>query len=162
MKNFAIEIKWGIQFTIVSMVWMILEKSVGLHDAHIDKQLIYTNLFGFVAILLYCLEMNDKKKHFYHGNMDWKQGFLSGTVMTVVIALLSPIANGIIYTYITPGFFEHMITYRVQHKFQTQTQAEAYFNLHSYIVLGLFDVLSKGILTAAVVALFLKTKNLRK
>lgn len=158
MKNFSIEIKWGIQFSILSIVWMIIEKTAGWHDALIGKQLIYTNLFGFLAILIYFLAMRDKKKNFYHGNMDWKQGFLSGTVLTVVIGLLSPIANAVIFNFITPHFFENMIAYRVAHKFQTQAQAELYFNLHNYIVLGIFDTLSKGIITAAVIALFLKTK----
>ena len=159
MKNFSIEIKWGMQFSILSIVWMIFEKTVGLHDARIGEQLIYTNFFGIVAIAIYVLAMRDKKKNFYRGNIDWKQGFLSGTVLTVVIAVLSPIVNYIVFTFITPDFFNHMIAYRVLHKYQTPVQAEAYFNLHSYIVLGIFDALSKGILTAATIALILKTKT---
>jgi hypothetical protein len=159
MKKFSIEIKWGIQFSIVSIVWMIFEKTVGLHDVHIDKQLIYTNLFGIVAIGLYYLALRDKKLHYYSGNMGWKQDFISGMVLTVVIALLSPLVNFIVYTYITPEFFTNMIAYRVQHKLQTQALAAAYFNLMSYQVLGIFDALSKGIITSALVALFVKTKN---
>lgn len=159
MKKFSIEIKWGIQFSILSIIWMILEKTVGLHDAHIDKQLIYTNLFGIVAVAVYYLALRDKKLHHYGGNMTWKQGFISGMVLTVVIAVLSPLVNYIVYTYVTPQFFQHMIDYRVQHKLQTQAQAQAYFNLMSYRVLGVFDALSKGIITGALVALFVKTKH---
>jgi len=146
-------------FSILTMVWMILEKTLGWHDAQIGKQLIYTNLFGFVAVAIYILALLEKKKQFFKGNISWKQGFLSGTVLTVVIAVLSPMVNAVVYTYITPRFFDTMVAYRVAHKFQTLTQAKAYFNLHSYIVLGIFDTLSKGILTAAIIAFFIKTKN---
>jgi hypothetical protein len=159
MKNFSIEIRWGIMFSILTIVWMILEKTLGWHDAQIGRQLIYTNLFGFVAVTIYILALLEKKKQFFKGDITWKQGFLSGTVLSVVIAILSPMVNAVIYTYITPRFFDAMISYRVAHKFQTLTQAQAYFNLHSYIVLGIFDALSKGILTSAIVAFFIKTKN---
>lgn len=159
MKKFSIEIKWGIQFSIISIVWMIIEKTVGLHDVHIDKQLIYTNFFGIVAIGIYYLALRDKKRHYYNGKIDWKQAFISGMVLTVVIAALSPLVNYIVYTYITPQFFRNMIDYRVHHKLQPQAQADAFFNLMSYRVLGVFDALSKGIITAALVALFVKTKN---
>lgn len=159
MKKFSIEFKWGIQFSILSVVWMIFEKTVGLHDAYIDRQLIYTNLFGIVAVAVYFLALRDKKRRYYSGDMDWKQGFISGMVLTVVIAVLNPLVNYIVYTYITPQFFQRMIAYRVAHKFQTQAQAEAYFNLMSFRVLGVFDALSKGIITGALVALFIKTKH---
>lgn len=159
MRKFAIEIRWAIQFSIISIVWMILEKSLGWHDAQIGRQLIYTNLFGFVAVALYILAIRDKKKNYYHGQMTWKQAFLSGTIMTVIIAILSPMINTVIYNFVTPGFFDHMVAHRVAQKYQTKEQAEAYFNLHSYIVLGLFDILSKGILTAAVIALFVKNQK---
>ncbi len=159
MKNFAIEIKWSLQLSILTIVWMILEKTFGLHDIHIDKQLIYTNLFALIAVPIYILAMIDKKKNFYKGNMDWKQGFISGAIISIAIAVLSPVVNYIIYNCITPDFFNHMIAYRIANHFQTEIQAKSYFNLHSYIMLGIFDALSKGILTAAIIAHFIKTKN---
>lgn len=159
MKKFSIEIKWGIQFSIISIVWMIFEKTIGLHDTHVDKQLMYTNLFGIIAVAIYALALLDKKKNFFGGKMDWKQGFISGVILTIVIALLSPLVNSVVYNFITPDFFGNIIADRVSRKLQTQAQAEAYFNLMSYTVLGFFDAFSKGIITAAVVALFVKTKN---
>ena len=68
MKNFSIEIKWGVLFSIVSLAWMLLEKTVGLHDQYIAKQAMYTNLFGLVAIGIYILALSDKKKNFYKKN----------------------------------------------------------------------------------------------
>ncbi len=158
MKKFAIEIRWGIQFSIVSLVWMIFEKTMGWHDALINKQAIYTNLFAFVAIGLYFIALSDKKKNFYNGRMDWKQGFISGMILSTVIAVLSPMVQSVTYTYITPHFFENIIQYRVAHKFQTQSQAEMYFNLKSYTIQAIFGAFSFGVLTSAVVAFVVRTK----
>ena len=158
MKKFAIEIRWGIQFSIVSLVWMIFEKSMGWHDALISKQAIYTNLFAFVAVGFYFIALSDKKKNFYNGKMEWKQGFISGMLLSTVIALLSPMVQSITYTYITPQFFDNIIQYRVTHKFQTQSQAEMYFNLKSYTIQSIFGAFSFGVLTSAAVAFVLRTK----
>ena len=88
MKKYAVELKWGILFSLFSIVWMILEKTVGLHDRYIDKQAIYTNLFAIVAFIIYFLALIDKKKRFYNGKMTWKQGFISGIALSFVISLL--------------------------------------------------------------------------
>jgi len=80
MKNFYIELKWAAIFVCALFVWMYIEKLTGLHDVHIAKHLIYTNLFAIIAIAIYVLALRDKKQHFYNGLMSWKQGFISGIV----------------------------------------------------------------------------------
>lgn len=159
MKKFAVEIKWGILFSIACLVWMIIENSVGLHDKFIAKQPLYTNLFAFVAMAIFALALRDKKAIVFKGNMTWKQGFMTGVVLSIVISIISPLVQYISYTYISPVFFANMITYSVTHNVQTQTQAEAYFNLNSFMTKGLYDSLSMGVLTSAIVAYFLKTKT---
>ncbi len=32
MKSIKVEFKWALVFTIMSMLWMALEKATGLHD----------------------------------------------------------------------------------------------------------------------------------
>ncbi len=161
MNKYSIEIKWGIQFSILTLVWMIIEKSVGLHDQYIDKHAAYTNLFGIVAIGIYFLALLDKKKNYYAGLMDWKQGFISGLLLSAIIAVLSPIVQYITFAFITPHFFKNIIDYAVSHKIQTAAQAETFFNLKSYMLQSIFGALSMGVITAALVALVVKTKNYR-
>lgn len=159
MKKFAIEIKWGIQYSLLSLVWMIFEKTMGWHDQHIAIQPIYTNLFGIVAVLIYFLALLDKKKNFYLGTMDWKQGFITGIALSFVISLLSPIVQYVTYTYLTPTYFTNSIQYTVSHKKQTLAQAELFFSLKSFMLQGIFGGLSMGVLTSAIVALLVKTKK---
>lgn len=160
MKKFAIEIRWGIQFSIVSLVWMIFEKTMGWHDKLISKQAIFTNLFAFVGVGIYFIALADKKKKYYNGKMDWRQGFISGMILSTVTAVLNPMVQSITYTYITPEFFNNIIEYQVSHKFQTQSQAEMYFNLTSFTIQGIFGAFSFGVLTSVIVAFVLRTKIL--
>ena len=158
MKKFSIEIKWGIIFSVVSLLWMFLEKGLGWHDENISQHAIYTNLFAIVAIVLYVLALLDKRKNFYNGTMTWSQGFVSGIVISTVVAVLSPLAQYITHELITPNYFENVIEYSVESGAMKREAAEEYFNLTSYIIQSFFFALVVGVVTSAIVAYFVKRK----
>ena len=89
MYKFAIELKWGINFFVASLLWMLLERLIGLHSVHISEHYIYTNLFAIIAILIFVFALLDKRKNFYSGKMTWKQGFISGFIITLIIVILA-------------------------------------------------------------------------
>ena len=159
MSKFQIEAKWALIFTIAALLWMLLEKSLGWHDELISKHAIYTNLFAVVAIAIYALALVDKKKNFYNGTMSWTQGFISGTVLSVIIAILSPLAQYITHDIITPSYFDNAIAYATENNRMTKDAAETYFNLKSYILQSIFGALAMGVVTSAIVALFVRSKQ---
>lgn len=159
MKNFKIEVKWAIVFSVAMLIWMMLEKMVGLHDEHIGKHAIYMNLFAVVAIIIYVLALKNKKQDFFNGPMNWKQGFITGIIISVFIAILSPLVQYIVSTYITPDYFRNIIDYAVENDKMTRENAEGYFNLKSYMLQSAFYALAMGVVTSAVVAFFVKSKN---
>jgi hypothetical protein len=65
MGNIKIEIKWAIIFSVMTLLWMLLEKLAGLHSTYIDYHLYLTNLFAIPAIWIMVLALKDKKKNFY-------------------------------------------------------------------------------------------------
>ncbi|MDT0686879.1 DUF4199 domain-containing protein [Autumnicola psychrophila] len=158
MKKFAIEIKWGFIFTAAAILWIVFEKSMGWHSELIGKHYLYTNFFGIVAVLIYFLALLDKRKNFYAEGMSWSQGFVSGIILTVVITILSPLSQYITSVFISPEYFENIIEYTVASGRMAREDAEAYFNLSSYILLNTFSALGMGIVTSAIVALFLRKK----
>ena len=162
MKKFGIEIKWAINFSIITLLWMILEHSLGWHDENIGKHAIYTNFFIIIAIFIYFIAIKDKKDNFYARNMTFRKGFVSGVMLSIFIAILSPIVQYISFKFIAPNFFENIINYTVTHKIQTQIQAEDYFNLKSYTIQGFFGSLSMGVVTSAIIAYFLKSKPIKQ
>ena len=158
MKKFTVEIKWAVIFAVAALAWMFIEKSAGWHDAQIGKHPLYTNIFAVVAITIYALALREKKRKIFEGKMDWKQGFISGIILTVFITILSPLTQYITSSFISPDFFKNMIQYTVEHKVMTEQAAAEYFNLKSYIVQGIFGALSMGVVTSAIVAYFIKSK----
>lgn len=156
MKNYQTEIKWGIIFFVVSLLWMYFEKLMGWHDVLIAKHAIYTNFFGLLAIAIYFFAIHEKRKKIYKGKMTWKEGFISGLILTIVIAVLSPLGQYITHEFITPHYFQNVISYSTETGTMERETAEAYFNLKAYIIQSIAFVLMSGVVTAAVVALLLK------
>lgn len=159
MKNIGIEIKWAIIFILMSLAWMVLEKSLGWHDVHIDQHAVYTNIFAIPAILVFVFALRDKKKNYYKGVISYKQAFLSGLIISVIIMVFTPIAQYITLEYITPDYFANVIEYSVSSGELTQQEAEDWFNLQSYIVQATIGALIMGVITSAIVAIFIKSKK---
>ena len=155
--KFKYEIKWGLIFTVVALVWMLFEKAMGWHGPKIAVQAIYTNLFAIPAILIYILAFLDKRKN-DTGPMQWKHGFFLGLGIAVVVTLFNPLSLWIINTIISPEYFPNAINHSIDSGSLDQAQAEAYFNLKNYIIQGTIGCLLMGAATAAVVALLIRKK----
>ncbi len=158
MKKFKIEVKWAIIFTLIFLAWMSFEQLMGWHGESIEKEAIYTNLFGILAIIIYVIEIREKREEYYNGNMNWQQGFLSGSILSVIIAAFMPFVQFVVHTFISPDFFKNLIDYNVSNDLMKTDIAEQYFNLSTYMFQSAFFALSAGIVTAAIVALILKKK----
>lgn len=156
MKKYQIEIKWAIIFTVAALVWMVFERMMGWHDELIAKHATYTNFFSIVAIAVFVFALLDKRNNFYEGKMTYKQGFISGLIISVIIALLTPLSQWITSTIITPDYFTNAINYAVESGNATQEQAEATFNLGYYIMNGSIFGLIAGVITTAIVAIFVR------
>jgi hypothetical protein len=160
MKSIGLEIKWAFIFIGMSLLWMLLEKLLGLHSTHIDKHMYLTNLFAIPAILLYVLALKDKKKNYYQGQMTYKQGFISGLIISIIVMVFAPLTQWITSTVITPEYFPNVIAHSLETGyFTSREEAEAYFNLKNYMVQSTIWSLIMGVVTTAVVALFVRTKS---
>ncbi|MBN1985735.1 MAG: DUF4199 domain-containing protein [Prolixibacteraceae bacterium] len=158
MKKFAIELKWGVIFTLISLLWMMLEKSLGWHTTHIAKHAVYTNFFAIPAILVFVFALLDKRKNFYSNQMTWMQGFIAGLVISIVVAILSPLAQYITIEWISPEFFTNAREFAIQSGKMNAEQADKYFNLTNYMMQSVFGGILMGAITSAVVALFVRKK----
>lgn len=160
MKNIRIEVKWALLFAIMSLVWMWLEKLSGLHSTYIDYHMYITNLFAIPAIWFMVMALKDKKKNFYNGIMTYKQGLISGVILSVCIAILSPITQWITSYVITPEYFPNVIKRSVELGYYPSTSAaEAYFNYNNYAIQSVIRALAMGIVTTAIAMIFIRTKK---
>ncbi len=160
MKNLKIEIKWAIYFTLMSLLWMLLEKWSGLHGKYIDYHLYLTNLFAIPAIWFMVLALKDKKRNYYLGNMSYKQGLISGIFVSLFIALLSPLTQWITSYVITPEYFPNVIKRSVELGYYESTAAaEANFNYKNYAINSTIFAFVFGVVTTAVAMIFIRTRK---
>lgn len=158
MKKIRIEIKWGILFIVIQLLWMFGERVAGLHDENIEKHALVTNFFALIAIVVYVVALLDKRKNTYHGKMTWKQGFISGLIITVVVTIFTPLSQYITSALISPHYFQNMIVYALDTGKMTQEAAEANFNMKSYIIQSAVFAPVVGVITSAIVAIFTKKR----
>ncbi|MBU2018509.1 MAG: DUF4199 domain-containing protein [Bacteroidetes bacterium] len=156
-----LEMKWGIIFVAMMLIWMVLEKLLGFHDQYIEYHPIVTNFVMIPAIWIYVVALKRKKKEAYNGSMTFGQGFKSGLIMTLVITLLSPLTQYVTSIYITPDYFSNVINYSVENNLMTLQEAQDYFNLKSYMIQTVAMTPVMGIVTTLIVAgiVSLRKKN---
>ena len=157
MKKFRIEVKWGILFFLSGLAWMALEKCLGWHDRLIEQHATYTLLYAPLAIFIYVVALWEKKRKTYSGRMTFLQGLLSGMVITLVVVLLTPLSQYISHSLISPDYFSNIIQLTVNSGKMTLLEAEEYFNLMNYITQSLLFATVMGLLTTAVVMIFLRS-----
>ncbi|MBK9291477.1 MAG: DUF4199 domain-containing protein [Bacteroidetes bacterium] len=154
MKRFHIEFRWAIYFAIMMLAWMLLERLTGLHDKHIARHAIFTNLIAIPAITIYVLALLDVRRHKYNGQMTYSQGFISGLIITAIVTIFSPLLQYLTSEVISPEYFRNMIAFAVSEGRMSQEEADAFFNLRSYIGQVLVGTPVMGIFTTAIVAIF--------
>lgn len=154
MKQYRIEIKWGILFSLMTLLWMVMERYVGLHDSFIHNHSFYTNFIAIPSISIYFLALLDKRRSFYGGKMSYKKGFYAGLVITLVVTLLAPIVQYITSMYVTPDFFNNAIKYGVSTGKMSYEEASSYFNMQSYLLQSFVGAPIMGTITSAIVAIF--------
>lgn len=153
-----IEIKWGLIFTVIALLWVTLERLTGLHDTNIHLHPYLSMLFFFPAVAVYVLALRDKRASL-GGKLTYKQACISGLIITAIVVALSPLSQWITQKLITPNYFQNVIEYSVKAGMMTLEQAQANFNLPSYMMQASIGALFAGILTTLVVAFFVRTKH---
>jgi hypothetical protein len=160
MANIKIELKWAIIFSLIGLLWMLLEKLSGLHSTYIDYHMYLTNLFAIPAIWVMVLALKDKKKNFYNGQMSYKQGLISGIILSFIIALISPLTQWVTTYIISPEYFPNVIQRSVEIGYYTTiAEAQANFNYRNYAIQGAIGALIMGTVTTAIAMIFIRSKN---
>jgi hypothetical protein len=158
MEKFKIEFKWASIFTSINLVWIYLEKYLGLHDEHID----FHSIVGLVMIipLGFCIffSLKQKREEYYKGKMTWQKAFVSGALLSLLVAGLSVGPVYVMSQYVSPDFFDNAITKSLERGANPE-MVNQFFNLNAYISQAIMFYLAFGVMISAVVGLILKRKE---
>jgi phosphotransferase system glucose/maltose/N-acetylglucosamine-specific IIC component len=152
------EIKWGLIFSLVQLLWLSLEYAVGLHDRYISLHLFLSLLFIIPAFVMMILAIAEKRRSL-GGSIGFKQAFLCGLGVSVVVSLLAPLNQFIFHRFINPSFFENMIDYMTSTGRSTLEQANAVFNLKSYMLQASMGAIVAGVITSLILAAIMRDRK---
>lgn len=152
------ELKWGVIFSVMGLVWLTLEYLVGLHGRFIAWHPYLTNLVAIPSVIVMVLAILEKRR-VLGGAITFKQAFLCGFGVSLVVAVLSPITQFIFHRLINPGYFENAIRYGVEQGKTTLAEAQAFFNLQSYMLQSVFAAIIIGSITSLVIAAMIKKET---
>lgn len=153
MNKYAIEIKWATIFSIAYLIWMLIEKQLGYHSDKALQEPLFNLLFIPITVLLFYLAIKDKKKVIFNGEMEWKEGFASGIVLTLLLTVTTTVVVMLTFNIISPDFFKTAIE-----QSDNKDLAQLNYNLPIFIKNNIFDKLSFGVVIAAIMSYMLKTK----
>lgn len=159
MKNFKIEIKWALILTIAMIIWMLLERLVGLHDEYIAYQSTSANLLIIVPIIVYYIALREKRKKIYSGIMNYKQGFITGIMLTLFATILNPLHQLITFQIVSQAFFSNMIEYVVNQNMMTREIAENQFIAQKFLLQGIIGTPIMGLVVTSIVAIFTRKNS---
>ena len=154
------EIKFGLFFSAMNVIWMFGEKLAGLHDVHIADQAFYTNYFAIPSILLYAVAMYQKQTEL-GGEMNFKQGFMSGLGIMIIVTALTPIIQFIIHTVITPDYFTNVRAFVIKQGMNPEV-ANTHFTLNSFIMLSVFTGFMYGIITTIFTTIMVRYVRMKR
>ena len=160
MRKFSIEFKWAAIATLAALIWMLFIKYLGYHQVDKIRYVVgFDVLFNLVLILIYYLELRQKKYEYYNGNITWQKAFFSGLAMCNRVTFFYPLVQYITFNQVTPDFLQTLQT-----ALQTQTNMpvdEAIKNSSFDLFLrnAVTNNLSFGVVSVAIISYFIQTKD---
>ena len=154
-----LELKWGVIFAAMQLLWITLEFVVGLHDKYISWHPIISNFIAIPSIIIMVLAIR-KKRSVLDGRITFGKAFLCGLGVSIVVAVLSLLVQTIFFRLINPNFFANMIKYAIENGKSTLEQAQAFFNVNNYLLQGAIGSIVIGAITSLIIAAIIK-KDLR-
>lgn len=161
MKQFSVEFRWAFTFLLAQTLWIMFEKTLGFHDEKIQYQPLFSLLFNFILLAIYILAIRDKKQKTYNNQMTWQEGFTSGLMLTLIIALFTIMTEYTKHNVISPYFLDDMKSLILAEKRMTLEQANNAFSFSKTLSNTIFFTISVGVLITSIVAWVMKSTELK-
>jgi hypothetical protein len=134
------------------------EKYLGYHDTNVSSQPIFSFWLMVPQALIYIVAIRQKRERYYGGEITWQKAFISGVVLSAIIAGLSPAAVYLMTEFISPEFMSNIVEVRAEQGVPREGLEQIY-NLNTMLRDAIFNNLATGVFFSAIIALFLKNKK---
>ena len=158
MKDFKVELKWALIYSVTTLIWLIIERYLGLHDEHLDRQLRFMVILGVLYLCIYYFGLRDKKVNFYHGQINFKEDLKFALIMSLIVAVLSLFVQFIFVRTISPDYLSNMANYMVKHGRFTKEGADEFYSVSNQLKNSAYTNLVIGVFFGAICAALHKNK----
>ncbi len=157
MKTYAIEIRYALFISAATFIWLMLEYLLGFQDEYVSYHPVVSMFALIIPIAFTFVALRKKREEYYDGVISFKQAFQTGGIIAVICAVITIPIQFIFHYMINPRFFDVMIDVAISNSVkngknltEARQQAEAYFNINSYIIQSVVGTLLIGLLLAAI------------
>lgn len=150
--------KWGMIFSLASLLWTSLEYLAGLHGELIEFHAKLTNLFVIPAVLIMYLGLSARKREL-NGIISYTEVLRAGIAISLVVAIMSPAVLWLFVNFVNPDYFGSMIRYSVKTGFYANEKVAAeFFYLQQYALISATTAPVVGTVTSAILGIFIRSK----
>lgn len=158
MKKIYIELKWAVIFSITLLCWILFEKTMGWNKEQFEDFWWLTLFFAPFAVLMYLLALREKRRRVFGGEMTWIQGFISGVIISLFAALLSPLTEYVAYNFFTPDYFNTIAESSVTNDLMARTKMNNLLHINNYRWQSAFGLFGFGVLNSVIAAFFVRKR----
>ena len=154
--SIKIEFRYAILTSLCTLLWLILEYTVGLQDNYISLH-PYVSVLAMILIPVITYRLSLIEKLDKKGKLSFKDAFTSGLILTLFATVLAIPIQLIFHKLINPDFFANMIQYAITHGKERLEQAAQYFNLKTYLIESTLGTFVVGVIISLILAFRMRT-----
>jgi len=163
----SLELKWGVIIGMVNMAWLYLSYYLGMHDSGLAMIQLMTLVSVLLSVIGYVLGLRAITRRF--PETQYLEGLRSGAIIAGIVAVFAALSQVIYFKVINPGWTARMVELTRQYYLESglpEAEAEQFaegakqtFGLGSYMIQSALGAIIIGMISTAVVMLFLRRKS---
>ncbi len=151
-----IEFRAAVLISLLTLLWLSIEYAIGLQDRFIAIYPFVTLLSIVIPVYCYRKAFTEKSMQL-HGNLNFKQGFISGLGITFFTSLLCILVQIAFVKGINPDFISTMLDHAVSDAHQRPEVAAAFINTQAYVIGSVLLTFVSGLFITLILSAVMRT-----
>lgn len=161
MKKISLELKWALILGIVHLFFILIDRLFGIYEFESISKIVFSGIpFTISSIYSFTFALFNIKSRRLLSEMTYKDGFKSGTIITLLFLLLLPIIHSLAYL-ANPNYFSDAIQYAIINNKLTLEQAQFQYSFTFYLITNIITSTFSGLLMSSLIPLIVNKLKLK-
>lgn len=159
MFYWKIEFKWTLIFSLVSIMWMVMERILGLHNGFLEYHFYFSLLSIIPLYVVFTLAIKDKGVNRYEGENQLMNSIYTLLKLILLVTISSPFVQYLALSYVSPNYFKNLAQLAIeQSKLTDLEEAKSVMGFEAYAFMISLKYFSLSVAASIIVLLV----NLKK